>query len=66
VRSLHPGVTFEEVQAATGFPLLKSASLKETDYPTEEQLAIIRRLDPHNIRAAMLKDNPPGIRVRAA
>jgi glutaconate CoA-transferase subunit B len=65
VRSLHPGVTFEEVQAATGFPLLKSPSMKETAHPTEEQLAIIRRLDPHNIRAAMLKDNPPGIRAAA-
>ena len=63
VRSLHPGVTFEEVQAATGFPLLKSPSLKTTPGPTEEQLAIIRKLDPHNIRATILKDNPPGIRA---
>ena len=65
VRHLHPGVTFEEVQAATGFPLLKSPKLSETPHPTEEQLAIIRRLDPHNIRAAMIKDNPPGIRPAA-
>jgi glutaconate CoA-transferase subunit B len=39
--------------------------MKETAHPTEEQLAIIRKLDPHNIRAAMLKDNPPGIRAAA-
>jgi glutaconate CoA-transferase subunit B len=63
VASLHPGVTFEEVQAATGFPLLKSPALKTTEGPTEEQLAIIRRLDPHNIRATVIKDNPPGIRA---
>ena len=63
VASLHPGVTFEEVQAATGFPLLKSTSIKTTEGPTEEQLAIIRRLDPHNIRATVIKDNPPGIRA---
>jgi glutaconate CoA-transferase subunit B len=62
VASLHPGVTFEEVQAATGFPLLKSPSIKTTEGPTDEQLAIIRRLDPHNIRATVIKDNPPGIR----
>jgi glutaconate CoA-transferase subunit B len=60
VASLHPGVTFEEVQAATGFPLLKSPALKTTQGPTEDQLAIIRRLDPHNIRATIFKDNPPG------
>jgi glutaconate CoA-transferase subunit B len=63
VTSLHPGVTFEEVQAATGFPLLRAPNLGETAHPTEEQLAIIRHLDPHNIRASILKDNPPGIRA---
>lgn len=63
VNSLHPGVTFEEVQAATGFPLLKSPTMKTTVGPTEEQLAIIRRLDPHNIRATIFKDNPPGRRA---
>ena len=63
VASLHPGVTFDEVQAATGFPLLKSPSMKTTEGPTEEQLAIIRKLDPHNIRATVIKDNPPGIRA---
>jgi glutaconate CoA-transferase subunit B len=65
VTSLHPGVTFEEVQAATGFPLLRVPNLGETAHPTEEQLAIIRHLDPHNIRASILKDNPPGIRAAA-
>ncbi|MCB1461830.1 MAG: ketoacid CoA transferase [Nitratireductor sp.] len=65
VRLLHPGVTFEQVQAATGFPLLRAADLAETPPPSEEQLAIIRRLDPHNVRARVIKDNPPGIRTAA-
>jgi len=63
VKSLHPGVTFEEVQAATGFPLLRAENLGTTVAPTEEQLGVIRRIDPHNIRASILKDNPPGIRA---
>ncbi|CAB1368532.1 CoA-transferase subunit beta [Denitratisoma oestradiolicum] len=65
VRSLHPGVSFEEVQENTGFPLLKADKLGETPHPTPEQLEIIRRLDPHNIRGAQLKGNPPGIRAAA-
>jgi glutaconate CoA-transferase subunit B len=62
VKSLHPGVTFDEVQAATGFPLLKAENLGITPAPTGEQLAIIAKVDPHNIRATILKDNPPGVR----
>ncbi|MFP1645417.1 CoA-transferase subunit beta [Pontitalea aquivivens] len=65
VLSLHPGVTFEEVQANTGFPLLRAPGMAETTAPTEEQLAIIRRLDPRDIRASVLKDNPPGVRKAA-
>ncbi|WP_269929371.1 CoA-transferase subunit beta [Aminobacter sp. HY435] len=63
VLSLHPGVTFEQVQEATGFPLLRAEGMTTTDAPTEAQLAIIAKLDPHNIRATVLKGNPPGIRA---
>jgi len=63
VRSLHPGVSFEQVQENTGFPLLRSASLVETVHPTPEQLALIRRLDPHDLRSSAIKGNPAGIRV---
>jgi len=62
VVSLHPGVTFDEVQAATGFPLEKG-DLVETPLPDAEALAIIAQLDPHNIRASVIKDNPPAQRV---
>ncbi len=63
VRSLHPGVSFEEVQDNTGFELLKAPNLGETAHPTATQLEIIRRLDPHDMRAAQIKGNPPGIRA---
>jgi len=64
VVSLHPGVTFDEVQAATGFPL-ERGPLTETPLPGAEALAIIASLDPHNVRATVLKDNPPAIREAA-
>jgi glutaconate CoA-transferase subunit B len=63
VRSLHPGVSFEQVQAATAFPLRQAPGLAETPMPTAAQLAIIARLDPHNLRAAQLKNNPPALRL---
>ena len=65
VVSLHPGVSFEQVQAATGFPLALAPDAGVTPLPTEEQLAIIRRLDPHNMRAAVLKNDPPAVRAAA-
>ncbi|MNG38052.1 hypothetical protein D3C84_1255990 [compost metagenome] len=61
--SLHPGVSFEQVQSATGFSLLKIDNLLTTPAPTEEQLEIIRRLDPHDLRASVIKNNPPGVRT---
>lgn len=63
VKSLHPGVRFESVQAATGFPLLKAESMGVTPAPTAEQVEIVRRLDPHDLRATVIRNNPPGIRI---
>lgn len=57
VVALHPGVTFDEVQEATGFAL-ERGDMVETPLPSAEQLDIIASLDPHNIRATVLKDNP--------
>lgn len=65
VISLHPGVELAEVQAATGFPLAVAEDLRETPAPTPEQLEIIRRLDPHDFRAGVIKGNPAGVRERA-
>ncbi|MCL4186260.1 MAG: ketoacid CoA transferase [Rhodobacteraceae bacterium] len=66
VRSLHPGVTFDEVQAATGFPLVTAPDLGPTPAPTTAQLEIIGRLDPRGQRATAVRGNPPGIRRAVA
>lgn len=63
VVALHPGVTFEEVQAETGFPLIRADHVRTSAAPSDEQLAIIRRLDPTGIRASVIKGNPPGLRA---
>ena len=63
IRSLHPGVSAAEVQASTGFPLHIPEHIPGTAAPSAAQLALIQRLDPHNLRAAQLKDNPPGVRI---
>jgi glutaconate CoA-transferase, subunit B len=44
--TLHPGVTLEDVQEATGFTPILPAKLETTPTPTPEELAILRRLDP--------------------
>jgi len=62
VVSLHPGVTFEQVQEATGFALEKAPEIGVTPLPTAEQMEIIQRMDPHNMRASVIKDNPPAVR----
>ena len=54
LRSVHPGVTVEQVQAATGFALHIPGDVGVTPAPTPEQLALINRLDPHGLRAAAL------------
>ena len=63
VRSLHPGVTFEQVQDNTGFPLLRDDVIPTTPAPSEGALRLIReRLDPHGLRATVFKGDPPGDR----
>jgi len=52
--SLHPGVTVEQVQEATGFPLHIPAQVPTTADPTPGQLALLAELDPHNLRASVL------------
>lgn len=48
--TVHPGVTPEEVQARTGFPLLLAESVGETPVPSVEQVAVLRgRVDPEGI-----------------
>jgi glutaconate CoA-transferase, subunit B len=52
--SLHPGVTVEQVRDNTGFELIVPAEVPVTPVPTAEQLTIIARLDPKNLRASAL------------
>ena len=48
VESLNPGVTFDQVQANTGFELLRAADITETEPPHEEELRILRNeVDPY-------------------
>ncbi|MCC6849014.1 MAG: ketoacid CoA transferase [Deltaproteobacteria bacterium] len=56
LRSVHPGVGVEQVEAATGFPLARAADVHETPAPTAEQLRLIRTvLDPHDARATVFR-----------
>ena len=60
--SLHPGVSVDEVIEKTGFAIHIQNDTPITAAPTEQQMALIARFDPHNLRAKQLKDNPPGVR----
>ena len=50
--ALHPGVTVEQVQQNTGFDLLVAADLPATNPPTENELAVLRHLDPERLYTA--------------
>jgi acyl CoA:acetate/3-ketoacid CoA transferase beta subunit len=52
LRSLHPGVTVDEVIAATGFELVIPNNLPESRLPTDDELSLIRDvIDPNDLRA---------------
>ncbi|WKX68763.1 CoA-transferase subunit beta [Streptomyces sp. XD-27] len=51
VRSLHPGVTADQVRAATGFALRMPQAVPVTREPTADELRLIREvLDPEGLR----------------
>lgn len=50
LRSVHPGVTVDEIVAATGFDLVVPDDVPETRSPTETELALIAEIDPHGLR----------------
>jgi hypothetical protein len=52
LKSLHPGVTLEQVQEATGFDLLiEDSVVLETPVPTVNQVRLIREvIDPDGMR----------------
>jgi glutaconate CoA-transferase, subunit B len=47
--SLHPGVTVEQVQEASEFEILVPAEVGTTPEPQEEQLRILRQIDPQGL-----------------
>jgi hypothetical protein len=52
LRSVHPGVTVDEVVAATGFDLDVPDEVPESRGPTAEELLVIRDvLDPNDLRS---------------
>jgi acyl CoA:acetate/3-ketoacid CoA transferase beta subunit len=48
--SVHPGVTADEVVAATGFELVIDGDVPESRVPTDEEVAAIEAVDPNGIR----------------
>jgi hypothetical protein len=50
LRSLHPGVTVDDVVAATGFALVIPDHVEETRAPTAEELRLLREvIDPSGL-----------------
>ncbi len=45
-RSLHPGVSADQVHAATGFPVHVGDDVPTTRAPTADELGWLQRLDP--------------------
>lgn len=51
LRTVHPGVSIDEVLAATGFDLMVPDDVPESRLPTAEELRLIREvLDPNGLR----------------
>ena len=55
LRSVHPGVTVDEIVEATGFELTIPADVPESRLPTDEELEIIASLDPDDLRLNEVK-----------
>jgi hypothetical protein len=56
VRSVHPGVTVDEVTEATGFPLVVADDVGESRLPADEELRLVREvLDPSGLRTSEVK-----------
>jgi acyl CoA:acetate/3-ketoacid CoA transferase beta subunit len=55
IRSLHPGVSLDEVTQKTGFALVVPESLPTTRLPSDEELRLLRALDPERKAERELK-----------
>lgn len=55
--SVHPGVTVDDVVAATGFELAMAPEVGESRLPTDEELRLIREvIDPDGLRRTEIPD----------
>lgn len=67
LRSVHPGVTADDVLAATGFPLVVPRRVATTRTPDAEELRLIRKvLDPAGLRELELAYPPAHTGLRPA
>jgi acyl CoA:acetate/3-ketoacid CoA transferase beta subunit len=56
LRTVHPGVSIEDVLESTGFPLSVADDVGESRLPTDEELQLIREvLDPGNLRGSEVR-----------
>ncbi len=63
VRSVHPGVTVDDVVAATGFELAIDGNVPESRLPTDDEVRLIRDvIDPNGLGRA----GSPGMSERRA
>ena len=56
LRSVHPGVSVEDVVAATGFELVVPTDVATSRLPTEAELALLDRIDPDGERYREVPD----------
>ncbi|MCA9579099.1 MAG: hypothetical protein KC668_26905, partial [Myxococcales bacterium] len=55
LRSVHPGVSVDDVVAATGFELVIPSDVPVSREPTADELVWLRKLDPKGIAAREVK-----------
>ena len=58
IRSLHPGVTLDMVQKASGFRFADDQPIPQTPTPNEHTTALIRQSDPLDMRTMELSKGP--------
>jgi acyl CoA:acetate/3-ketoacid CoA transferase beta subunit len=56
LRSTHPGVSVDDVVAATGFDLVVPSDVAQSRLPTDDELALLERIDPTGERYAEVPD----------
>jgi glutaconate CoA-transferase subunit B len=67
LRSVHPGVDPEEVQAATGFELVIPDEVEQSTPPTAEELRVLREVvDPLGVRQTEFKELRAAANARIA